>query len=176
MRNNAMKTVKEKDKFFPWTEEDCGVLGIKRQEAHMAWRVLQGDPTQNAISRAGYPEKSTFDDITTSPTYARAVGIMSLQYLNAVAIPIAIRANVSIVKDTQAPAAARVRASSVLIEHAERLIERYTSKVPSNVEDMAPEALGKLIDHMTEAAREVLADVQIDGQILLDEDYLSDMS
>ncbi len=171
-----MKSVEGKDKFFPWTDDDCSALGINRSEAHLAWRLLQGDKNISALRTAGYDRNYTIAQLTTLPTYARAVAIMSLQYLNAVALPIAIRTNVKIAQDDAAPAQARVRAASVLIEHGERMIERFKDTGKKSVDDLPPEALGKLIDHLSSTTANEPVDVQSVVQTAQQADYLSDMS
>ncbi len=176
MKNNAMKSVGEKDSYFAWSEDDCAALGVNRNEAHLAWRLLIGDRNRSALDSAGFEKRYSLEDITTLPTYARAVAIMSLQYLNAVALPVAIRTNMKIAQDDRAPAPARVRAASVLIEHGERMIERFKDTGKKSVDDLPPEALGKLIDHLSSTTANEPVDVQSVVQTAQQADYLSDMS
>lgn len=184
MKNNAMKSVNASDNSistplddFPWTEQECGALGVDRQLAFLAWNILQGASEINALTKSGYdPRLTKMWLIASKPSYLRAMRVMSTQYLNAVAFPISVKALVAIAQNNLANDAARVKAANVLMEYSNSTLQAFKDEFGKGGKDMSPDALDKMIRHLEGTTHDVMADVQIPVQMDTVDDYLTDMS
>lgn len=109
---------------FPLSDEECQALQIDKREAHVAWLVLHHERGDAAMIRAGYSAEAeknaskkitgtrnniaqerqiiTFDMLTLSKSYARAVEIMSKHFLQVIAAPaaLAVQYRLLVAKDT----------------------------------------------------------------------------
>src|SRR5690606_30644240 len=87
---------------FPLSEEECQAMQIDKREAHVAWMILFAERGESAICRAGYIDGTTWDMLSLSKSYARAVEIMSKHFLQVVAAPaaLAVQYKLLIAKDT----------------------------------------------------------------------------
>lgn len=181
MKKNAMKSMPIADNYsgddFPWTDAECSSLGVERSLAYLAWNVLNGFPDSKALSLAGYnPRLTKMWLIASRPNYLRAMRVMSTQYLNAVAFPIAVKALVGIALDDQANQAAKAKAANVLMDYGVSTLQAFKNEFGKDGADMTPAALDKMIKHLETETRNVVDAVQIDVQMTEQEDYLSDMS
>lgn len=75
---------------FPLSDDECQALQIDKREAHVAWLILHHERGEAAILRAGYRNSTSWDMLSLSKSYARAVEIMSKHFLQAVAAPAAL--------------------------------------------------------------------------------------
>ena len=180
MKNNAIKSVGEKDKFvdtFPWGEKECAGFGIERQLASLAWNVLNGFPERKAISLAGLdPSTTEMWLISAKPAYLRAMRVMSAQYLTAVAFPISVGALLSITRDDAAPQAARVKAAGTLMEYSVSTIQSLKDELAKSDDVLSPEALANMIKTLETGTHDVMEHVHMPVQTAQQADYLSDMS
>lgn len=92
---------------FPLSEDECQALQIDKREAHVAWLVLHNDTGAAAIVRAGYTKcmqeaELTWNRLTLTARYARAVDVMGKHFLQVVAAPsaLAVQFKLLTAKDT----------------------------------------------------------------------------
>ncbi|MBB3980107.1 hypothetical protein GGQ64_005354 [Rhizobium azooxidifex] len=87
---------------FPLSDEECQALQIDKREAHVAWLLLFSERGESAMVRAGYCNSITWDMLSLSKSYARAVEIMTKHFLSVVAAPaaLAVQYKLLIAKDT----------------------------------------------------------------------------
>lgn len=175
MRNNAMKTVREKDSYlavFPWSDKECNDLGVERAYAHLAWLVVCGYREKDALALTGW-EDAPFEIVSVSPKFLHAMRVLGTQYLNAVAFPKAIRTLVAVAEDRHAAAAARVNAAGKLLDHSASLLAALKGDMQISEHDMTPEMLERVIAQMQASQVDL---VQSAVQSTQQADYLSDMS
>ena len=152
MGENAMKTTNGDDIVFAWSEEDCRALGIERRDAILAWKVLQERISERVSSADlllyGYEPGTEFDNIILHPNYMRAMRVMLAQWLNVVAVPVAVRTQMTIAQSTKAPEAVRIKAAKYLIDHAEQALERFRVEYGKPVDELDPDALQRVIKYL----------------------------
>jgi hypothetical protein len=188
MKNNAAKSIAlPTNSVFPWSEDECAALGISVREAILAWQLLQNELDATALIRSGYVSNADLSTIQAAPSFARAMQIMGMQYLNAVAFPAAIKAQMQIVQKASAPPAARVQAAARLQEHANLAVDRFRESMRRGNGALDVDAIDRLIVDLERKKAEAMSSIvdiepekaakrgQNRGQTQIIDDYLSDL-
>lgn len=182
MGNNAVKTTNDENQLFSWTEEDCARMGVNRQEAHLAWLILNDVQESAALYSSGYIASVKYRHISVLPSYMRAMRVMTAQFLNAVATPQAVSALVKVTKEKSAAAPARVQAASRLLDHAGSTLEKLVDEGKKVSDTIDLDELRALVADLERAQSdgakpidEALDDVLNRGQTQDADDDLSDL-
>ena len=161
---------------FAWTEADCSAVGVDRRLAMVAWNVLNGLKTDEALYRGGYIAGTPFELIASSPHYIHAMRVMVAQFTNGVVVPEVIVMLRDVAMNTAIEPQHRVKAGSKLHEIAGESLQRFKDEYGKQADELNPDQLQRIIKQLEQTKSAItLDDVQIDGLLHVSDTYLSDL-